>query len=83
GVNGGGAPYQLWREIARWLVLMTHNITDEEESVLKELIPNIEAYVNHPVPDAPQLDPQDAQQRLVVVIQSLFRRQEQPVVLLL
>jgi serine/threonine protein kinase/tetratricopeptide (TPR) repeat protein len=83
GVDGGGAPYQLWREIARWLVLMTHNITDEEESVLKELIPNIEAYVNHSVPDAPQLDPQDAQQRLVVVIQSLFRRQTQPVVLLL
>jgi len=83
GVSGGGAPYQLWREIARWLVLMTPNVSPEEASVLKELVPNIESLVGHIVPDAPQLDPQDAQQRLIVMFQTLFRKQSQPTVLIL
>jgi eukaryotic-like serine/threonine-protein kinase len=78
----GGAPYQLWRESLRRLCLQT-NLTDLEASVLKSLIPDIGSLINQVVPDAPELDAQAAQLRLLSVIEDVFRKQSQPILLLL
>jgi tetratricopeptide (TPR) repeat protein len=82
GVSGGGLPYQLWRDSLRRLALSTA-LTDLEAAVLKELAPDISALVGHPVPDAPALEGEAARQRLGLTILDVFRRQGQPVVLLL
>ena len=81
-VQEGGSPYQIWRTTLRWLALMS-DISDEEASMLQLLIPDISNLLEREIPAAPQLDPQAAQNRLLVVISNSFRRLAQPMLLLL
>lgn len=78
----GGAPYLLWREALRRLCLQT-DLSELEASVLKTLVPDIGTLIGRDVPDAPEIDPQAAQTRLLTVIEDLFRKQTRPIVLLL
>jgi hypothetical protein len=81
-VHRGGAPYQIWRDILRRLCLNTP-LSDLEASTLKPLVPDIETLLARSVPDAPELEPQSAQNRLIDVIGEMFRRQTQAMALLL
>lgn len=81
-VSGGGLPYRLWRESMRLLILLT-TISDVEAGILKEIVPDISDLLNRPVPDVPALDGKASQQRLVLTITEVFRRQTQPIVVLL
>jgi len=78
----GGAPYQLWRDALRRLCLQT-DLTDLEASVLKSLVPDIGSLIGRVVSDAPGIDAQGSQIRLFSMIEGMFRKQTQPVVLLL
>lgn len=75
-------PYQLWRDAVRYLCLQTP-LTDLEASVLKLLVPDIAALIGRDVYDAPDLEAQAAQTRLLNIIEDLFRQQTEPMVLLL
>ncbi|NJL92417.1 MAG: serine/threonine-protein kinase PknK [Anaerolineae bacterium] len=81
-VEGGGLPYQLWREAVRRLVLVC-DLNDLEASVLQEIIPDLERLLGRPVAPWPPLSPQAHQQRLVSTLVGLFRRANVPVVVLL
>jgi serine/threonine protein kinase len=81
-VAEGGLPYQLWRDIVRRLVISTA-LNDLEAGILKEILPDISTLLGRNVPDAPQLDGKAAQQRLVQTIADVFKRQTQPILLLL
>jgi len=72
-VSEGGQAYQLWRELFRWLVLLTEP-TDLEASILKALIPDIGALLEREVADAPELGPQADQTRLPTIMLNLIRR---------
>src|SRR5262249_9674479 len=80
----GGAPYLLWRDIVRNLCLNT-KLSEAEASVLKLRFPDIaKLHTSSPeLPDAPKLEPQAAQNRLLSVVETVFRHQTQPIVLLL
>jgi Protein kinase domain/AAA ATPase domain len=78
----GGAPYRLWREVLRRLALQT-DLSDLEASVIKALVPDIGDLLERDVADAPDLEPEAARQRIVNVIEDVFRRQTQPVLVLL
>lgn len=80
--SDAGSADLLWREVLRRLVLHTE-LSDLEASVLKTLVPDIGTLLERDVTDAPDVDPQAAQTRLLNVVEGLFRRQQQPVVLLL
>ncbi|NDJ63162.1 MAG: tetratricopeptide repeat protein [Chloroflexi bacterium] len=87
GVSGGGLPYELWREPLRILILSA-DLTDLEASILKELVPDIGTLLGDddaplPVADAPVLTGKDKQQRLILTMLSVLRRQTQPLVLIL
>jgi tetratricopeptide (TPR) repeat protein len=82
GVAEGGLPYQLWRDPVRRLVLSS-DLTDIEASILKEIVPDIDVLLRRAVPDAPELDGRAQQQQLSLTIADLFKRQRQPVLLLL
>ncbi len=82
GVAEGGLPYQLWREPLRRLILAT-DADDQQASILKQILPDIETVLERPIPDAPELGGQAGQQRLMNAITSVFRRQQQPLVLFL
>jgi tetratricopeptide (TPR) repeat protein len=81
-VQEGGRPYELWRDVLRWLAL-TADLTLEEATVLKPVIPDINALIGQEVADAPPLDPPTTQSRLFRVIVDLFRRQSRPLVVIL
>ncbi|NDJ52033.1 MAG: tetratricopeptide repeat protein [Chloroflexi bacterium] len=81
-VEGGGVAYQLWRNVLPPLILSTE-LGDLEASVLKTVLPDLEDLIGRPVGDAPPLDDAPARQRLALTIYDLFKRQEQPIVLLL
>lgn len=81
-VEGGGLPYQLWHGILPRLVLDS-DLTDLEAGILKEATPAIERLVERAIPSAPPLLGDAGQQRLALTITDLFKRQAQPVVLLL
>ncbi len=77
-----GAPYQMWRGILRRLCLLS-NLSRLDASILKSLVPDISSLLNQEVEDAPEVDPQSAQQRLLMTIENIFVHQNQPIVLLL
>jgi len=81
-VSDGGAPYAAWRSILRPLVLST-SLNDAEASVLKELVPDIATLLERPVADAPEIDSQAEQERLLSVIEAVFNRQIKPILIII
>lgn len=82
GIAEGGVPYQLWREPARWLALVTE-LTDLEAGILMALVPDIEQLLERKITPAPALDERRSLRRLAATLIALLRRQKQPVVLIL
>ncbi len=82
--SAGGALYQLWPEVVRWLLLLTEP-TDLEAAILKPLLPAITEFLDRPVVDAPVLDAKLAQSRLFSTVAGLLQRAaaQQPLLLLL
>lgn len=81
-VNRGAASYHLWRDIARYLALRS-DLSPLEESVLKAFVPDVASLVDHPVPDAPDLDAQASEERLKRVVVNLLMRYERPTLIIL
>ncbi len=81
-VSEGGGAYQLWREVLRWLSLSTP-LDDAEAGVLKAIVPDLEQLLGRTIPNAPDLPPQAAQQRLVATVTAIFQRQQQPLLVIL
>lgn len=70
------APYTLWRGAARWLALLG-NLNEQQASILKPLVPDIERLLGYPVADAPEVSPQETQSRLFQLMEQLFYTQTQ------
>ena len=81
-VEGGGLPFQLWREIARRLLLMVE-VTDLQAGVLKDIVPDMDALMQRELAKVPELTGGAYQERMVLTIVDLFRNLQQPIVLLL
>lgn len=87
-VNESSPPYDIWRNAARWLTLLTE-LDEQEASILKTIIPDIARLLGRGIPDAPEVPPQAAHLRLMKVLEKLFRSQAslngipQPIVLIL
>ncbi|WP_257446950.1 serine/threonine-protein kinase [Archangium lipolyticum] len=81
-VSSGGSPYEDFRPVLPWLALLTEP-SDFEASVLEPLVPNMEALLLRPVPKAPEVSGDIAQERLMSVVEALFERIGQPTLLIL
>lgn len=87
-VNESSPPYDIWRNAARWLALITE-LDEREASTLKTIVPDIARLLGRAVADPPEVTPQAAQLRLMKVLEKLFRSQSsanglsQPIVLIL
>jgi len=81
-VEGGGLPYQLWREPVRRLIVASE-LSNLEASVLKEVAPEIERLLERPVADLPKLVQEARAERLGLTLIDLLKRMEIPVVFLL
>ncbi len=81
-VADGSALYQAWRDPLRVLSLTTP-LTDLDASVLKPIVPDLTALIGRPVADAPEVDAGSAGDRLLGVMEAVFRKQTQPILLIL
>ncbi len=70
-ISEHGNPYQLWQETFRWLALSQP--TEFEASVLKAVVADIHSLVGYKVQDPPELDPQATQDRLLKVVEDVFK----------
>lgn len=77
-VEEGGLPYQLWRSLLRWLILIA-NPDDDQASILKAVAPDIEQLLSRRVPDQPDVL---RKQQLVEIIVTLFQQVAQPAILI-
>ncbi len=75
-------PYQLWHEPLRALALKVP-MTDAELSILKDIVPDIDALQGKRLAAAANLDGEQYQQRMSATITSVFARVSMPTVLLL
>jgi tRNA A-37 threonylcarbamoyl transferase component Bud32/tetratricopeptide (TPR) repeat protein len=80
-ISEGGQPYQVWRDPLRRLALQT-TLTDEESGLLYELIPDLPELLERPIPKVAS-DTEGFLPKLLALIEAIFRRQTQPIVLLL
>lgn len=81
-VAEGGAPYQIWLNVLRQLALQT-TLTDLEASVLRDITPDIAILIERDVKDSPDVDGDSAQSRLLNILENIFERQQQPILMLL
>ncbi len=70
-VSEGGAPYQIWRDPLRQLIV-TGEPTDFQAGVVKAVVPDVAMLLERPVPDPPPVGTDTRQERLLSVIEQLF-----------
>ncbi|MCP5021862.1 MAG: serine/threonine-protein kinase PknK, partial [bacterium] len=70
GAEGGGLPFQLWREPVHHL-LLRQEVTALQAGILKDIAPNIGSLLGREIADAPKLDGRAYQQRLTLAIVDL------------
>jgi serine/threonine protein kinase/tetratricopeptide (TPR) repeat protein len=78
----GHSPYQMWRAALRWLCLLTE-LDATELGILKALVPDLDSLLGQDITEASSVNPLFAQERLLHVVESVFRRQQQPILLIL
>ncbi|MBL8163180.1 MAG: tetratricopeptide repeat protein [Anaerolineae bacterium] len=81
-VEGGGLPYQLWRDVLRRLAILGE-INQDEAAILREVVPDIEELIECSVQVALDQDATANKQRLVLTIVNVLKRQLDPVLLIL
>ncbi|HEX2619758.1 MAG TPA: protein kinase, partial [Phototrophicaceae bacterium] len=81
-VAEGGLPYQIWREALRRLILATR-LSDFEAGVLEVIVPDISSLLDREIAPVSRLDGQSEHKRLSMTIFEVFKRQTQPLVLIL
>lgn len=81
-VAEGGYYYQEWHLLARELCFRT-NLTDQEASILKDLVPDVAELLGRPVPDPPTVPADQAQRRIAETLCELLHRQKRPVAIVL
>jgi len=81
-VSTGGSGYQVWQGALRPLCLDA-NFDELDASVLKAVIPDIAKLLERPVAEPPELDPENAQTRLLIAAEKLLLSQREPHVVLL
>lgn len=82
GVPEGGSPYVLWRPALRWLCLLTE-LDETQLCALQPLVPDVGTLLDRPLPEAPEIDWKTGQKHILTAIEAVFRRQQQPVVVIL
>ena len=81
GVSGGGLPFQLWRDPVRYMALEVE-MSDLDASVLKEIAPDLPRLLGRDIPDAPHVDSEANQKRIISSLVSIFQTINRPVVLM-
>lgn len=77
-----GGPFHVWRDVIRTLILTTQP-NDQLAAALKPIVPDVSVLLNREIPDAPKVDPDAAQSRLRLSVETLFRTLDSPILVIL
>ncbi len=83
GVANVGLPYQLWREVIRYLLLLTDDISDVDLAILRDIVPDIETLMQRNLPELAVMTGQESQQRINGVVSDLFKAVKRPILLIM
>jgi tetratricopeptide (TPR) repeat protein len=78
-IEEGGLPFQLWRDLLRWLLLLS-NVPDSQASALKTIVPDLDHLLARPIPAPPHSIPK---RQIVEAIVALFTQLTQSTLLIL
>lgn len=81
-VAEGAVSYEVWLPILRALCLHAE-LADETLAVLKEVLPDLPSLLGRAIADAPKLRLQAAETRLVRAVETAFRGQQKPTLVVL
>lgn len=81
-IQGASSLYYLWRKVIERLVLITE-VDDWEASALKRIVPDIGRLLDYDVPDPEELPGTGEQERTLLAITNLLKRQTQPMLFIL
>ncbi|MCA9632559.1 MAG: protein kinase [Myxococcales bacterium] len=82
-IDGAQAPYQLWREPLRSLLLGVRGLTDTELSALSGLVPDAAQLLGRQIPPFIAPDPTIARDAMFGAVMSLLAKQNAPLLLIL
>jgi predicted ATPase len=82
GVLEGEYAYELWRDPLRRLVIAS-DLTDAEAGILQAWLPDLPELIGREISEAPPLEGPAGKRRLLETIEAVFRRQQQPLLLVL
>lgn len=82
GRSQGRSPYQIWQGVVRSLILNS-DVDPKEAGVLEALVPDIGELLGKKPRTPDELDPQQALRRMALLIEKLFRGQDQPMLVML
>jgi tetratricopeptide (TPR) repeat protein/tRNA A-37 threonylcarbamoyl transferase component Bud32 len=80
--SGDGTLFRLGRDVLRRVVISTE-VSDENASILKQFVPDVDTLLGREVADAPPMERDAAQQRLLTAIANTFYGLDQPTVVVL
>lgn len=81
-----GVLYKLWYDILREFCLLTDVVQlldDERAAVLKTIVPDLDQWLNRPIPDAPIVAPNLIASRLHATLRDIFTSIREPLVIIL
>lgn len=81
-VSEGGTPYRVWRDILRWLAILSE-LEELEASVISEVVPQIKSLLNYDIAPPPKLESQASLDRLIAIVSELISRQTKPIMIIL
>ncbi len=80
-VSEGGSPYQMWRDVLRLLIVET-DLTDEEASIIKLIVPDVDTLLGRSTPEAVEIDAKQVQPQIFKIMNRLLTYIERPVLLI-
>jgi tetratricopeptide (TPR) repeat protein len=78
----GSRPYEPWHGVLRHLTMLAEP-SKLEAAILASVVPDLSGVVDHTISEAPELDPEATQVRLVRVLEALVRRCRRPLLFIL
>jgi tetratricopeptide (TPR) repeat protein len=81
-VSQGGGPLHVWRDVISSLILRV-DLDETHAAVLKTVVREIPVLLRREIGDAPAVDSETAQSRVLLAVEELFRLQPGPVVVVL
>jgi tetratricopeptide (TPR) repeat protein len=77
-------PYQIWHNAVRWLALLNETLNDEQATLLKNIVPDIDRLLDRSIParSSADLTPEKIQSQMLHLLETTLRNLQHPVLMI-